>query len=179
MLMSSSITPASVAVPDEDLLTEGRSGVFNTRIRAGRLGLSYASHRIGFVHAGAPLEQRLTRPFLRYPSLIRWARSRAAIHDFTIQLSSAGPKTELLAKLLGSRQELVALLSGPLLPALQSFNRTGNTQTAFPDEHGCSVGGESYLAYEGICSLSAMDPLDKASRDKVDERSMRGSCTEA
>lgn len=160
--------PNTVAIPDADLLAGGSNAAFDTRIRTSRSGITYASHRTGLVFDSAPVEQKLSRPFMRIPSLTAWAQSRAAIHDMTIQLSAAGAQAELLAKLLGGRAELAELVSGPLLPALKAFNSTGTTRESFPDGEGCVIREQSFLTFAGICSRAAMQP-DASARDTVDE----------
>jgi hypothetical protein len=160
--------PNTIAIPDGDLLAGGSDEAFSVRIRTSRSGITFASHRTGFVFNNAPVEQRLSRPFMRIPSLTAWAQSRAAIHALNTQLSGAGAQAELLAKLLGGRAELADLMSGPLLPALKDFNARGTTREAFPDDDGCVIREQSFLTFGGICSRAGMEP-GLVARDKVDE----------
>ena len=158
--------PPTVAVPDGELLAAGQS-VFDTRIRSSRSGISFASERTGFVRAEAIVQQRLARPTIRYPSLLKWADVRAKGHGMSARLSAAGAHAQLLATMLGERTALAELMSGPLLPALQAFNATGATRDAFPGGGGCVVNGEGFLTFEGICAKAGMTPAAEA-RDTVD-----------
>lgn len=159
--------PTTIALPDDELLAEGQSK-FDTRVRPSRSGISFAAERTGFVPAGATVQQRLARPMIRYPSLLKWADARAKMHDMTTRLSAAGAHAQLLATMLGDRLALGELMSGPLLPALKSFNITGATRDAFPNGDGCVVNGEAFLTFQGICAKAGMDPAAEA-RDTVDE----------
>ncbi len=158
--------PTTTVLPDEVLLAEGQSA-FATRIRSSRSGISFASHRTDFVSAGATVQQRLTRPLIRHPSLLKWADARAEIHNMSTRLSTAGTHARLLSMMLGSRTALAELISGPLLPALQAFNAVGATRDAFPEGGGCVVNGEGFLTFEGICTRAGVDPGIDA-RDTVD-----------
>ena len=71
--------PTTIAIPDQDLLAGGRSEAFDVRIRTGRSGISFGSHRTGFVSSEASVEQKLSRPFVRYPS----ARGRGPEPTYT------------------------------------------------------------------------------------------------
>ncbi len=158
--------PSTTAVPDGELLAEGQS-TFATRIRSSRSGISFASHRTDFIASGATVQQQLTRPLVRYPSLLKWADVRARVHGMSTRLSAAGAHAQLLAMMVGSRPALAELVSGALLPGLQAFNATGATRDAFPDGGGCVVNGEGFLTFQGICAQAGMDPGIDA-RDTID-----------
>lgn len=158
--------PSTTALPDRTLLAEGEN-VHATRVRSARGGISFESHNSFIIPAGASLEQILRRPHLRYPSLLKWAEARASVHRMAVQLSTAGAHAQVLAKMLGGRGQLAELISGPLLPALQAFNRKGSTLKAFPGQEGCVVRDESYLHFPGICSIAGIDP-DSTARDAID-----------
>ena len=85
----------------------------------------------------------------------------------TVKLSTAGAHAQVLAKILGGRAPLTEVISGPLLPALQAFNRRGDTLGAFPNWEGCVVRDESYLHFSGMCSIAGIDS-DSAARDTID-----------
>ena len=118
--------------------------------------------------AGASLEEQLTRPFVRYPSLLDWAQARAEAHGLTTKLSTAGHRADALAKLIGSRAELAELIASGLLPALQAFTRKGSTSQAFPNYEGCVVNSEAYLHFAGMCGIAGIT-ADAAARDQIDE----------
>jgi len=158
--------PCTIALPDRTLLAAAEN-VHSTRVRSGRSGISFESHNSFFIPAAPSIEQLLRRPHLRYPSLLKWAEARASVHGMTVKLSTAGAHAQVLAKMLGGRTPLTELMSGPLLPALQAFNRKGATLDAFPNWEGCVVRDESYLHFPGMCSIAGVDP-DSAARDTID-----------
>jgi hypothetical protein len=158
--------PCTTAVPDRTLLAADEN-VYSTRVRSGRSGISFESHNSFFIPASPSIEQLLRRPHLRYPSLLKWAEARAGVHGMTVKLSTAGAHAQVLAKMLGGRPQLSALISGPLLPALHAFNRKGATRDAFPNEEGCVVRNEGFLHFAGMCSLAGIDP-DSTARDTID-----------
>jgi hypothetical protein len=90
--------------------------------------------------AGASLEERLTRPLVRYPSLMDWARARAEVHGLSTKFSVSGFRAEVLTKLIGSRAELAELVAGQLLPALRAFNTK--------DRNEFSTSGEGWVSCE-------------------------------
>lgn len=159
--------PPTIAVPDREILAENQSA-FATRIRSSRSGISFVSHRTDFVAAGTTVQQQLTRPLIRYPSLLKWADVRARVHGKSTRLSAAGAHAQLLATMLGARSALADLISGPLLAALQAFNTTGATSDAFRDGGGCVVNGEAFLKFQEICNRAGMDAGIEA-RDTIDE----------
>jgi hypothetical protein len=85
-------------------------------------------------------------------------------------LSPAGAQAELLATMLGGRDQLAELLSGALLPALQAFNVDEKaSRDSYREQDGCVVRGEGYLTYGAICTRAQMDPDEPASRNKIDD----------
>jgi hypothetical protein len=116
--------------------------------------------------AGASLEERLTRPLIRCPSLMAWAQARAEVHGLRTKLSVAGYRAEVLTKLIGSRAELAELVAGQLLPALQAFNTNDRNEFSTSGE-GWVVNSEAYLHFAGMCGKAGMPP-DAATRDQID-----------
>jgi hypothetical protein len=160
--------PCTTAVREQDLLA-GQQSSLGLRIRSSRRGgVSFEAHDSWIVMGGASLEERLTRPFLRYPSLLDWAQARADAHGLSTKLSTAGYRADVLAKLIGSRANLSELIAGELLPALQAFNAKGPTSKEFPNDEGCVVNGEAYLNFAGMCEKAGID-VDAAARDQIDE----------
>jgi hypothetical protein len=70
--------------------------------------------------------------------------------------------------MIGGRQNLAELMSGSLLPALQAFNRTGESSDAFFDNEGCLVNGEGFITFPGICDEAGLE-VDARARDLIDE----------
>jgi hypothetical protein len=158
--------PCTTALHEQDLLA-GRQSLLGLRIRSSRRGgVSFEAHDSGFVMAGASLEERLTRPFIRYPSLLDWAQARAEAHGMATRLSAAGHRADVLAKLIGGRAVLAELIASELLPAIQAFNRRGSTSEAF-DGEGCVVNGEAFLHFAGMCGIAGI-AADSDARDQID-----------
>jgi hypothetical protein len=158
--------PCTTALPERDLLA-GRQASFGIRMRSSRRGISFEAQNSGLIMAGASLEEQLTRPFIRYPSLLDWAQARAEAHGRSTKLSAAGYRAEVLAKLLESRAELTELIAGQLLPALQAFTAKGPRSKDFPNDEGCLLNGEAYLHFAGMCDKAGI-PSDMAIRDQID-----------
>lgn len=94
--------PPGTAIPENALLAAEESS-FATRARVSRAGISYQAHRTDFVPAGASVSQALTRPLLRYPSLLSWASARATTDGLTVRPSTAGTHAAVLATMMGGR----------------------------------------------------------------------------
>ncbi|MBY8863973.1 hypothetical protein K7711_46440 [Nocardia sp. CA2R105] len=164
--------PGSRPVAAADLLRAGES-VYATFVRSSRSGISFESGRFDFVAAGAALEWRLARPKLRFPSLLDWARARARLHEMTVTLSSPGANAELLAEVLGSRNELAELFATPLAHALRAFVTDRAATESIPRDQGCTVHNETFLTFRGICEQSRQE-RDIDLRDRVDHLVERG-----
>lgn len=120
--------------------------------RSSRNGISYQSHRFNWVIAGIPEVNKLARPAVRDLSLAAWIDAKGREHGFTTRPSTAGHRTALLTRLLGSRQQFVDLFSGPLLPALHALQPTSSSTTvAYPDNDGVALpAGEGALTFAGF-----------------------------
>lgn len=159
--------PPGTAIPETALLAAGES-TFTTRARVSRGGISYQAQRTDFVPAGASSSQSLTRPLLRYPSLLAWVSARASTSDMTARASTAGTQAVVLAKMMGGRNALADLISSELLDALKAFNAKGATRDAYPSQEGCVFNNEGYLHFTGICERAGI-AADAPSRDEVDK----------
>jgi hypothetical protein len=159
--------PPGTAIPETALLAAGES-TFATRARVSRGGISYQAQRTDFVPAGASVSQSLTRPLLRYPSLLSWVSARASTSGLTARPSTAGTQAVVLAKMMGGRNALADLVSSDLLDALKAFNAKGATSDAYPAEEGCVINNEGYLHFTGICERAGIT-ADAPSRDRIDK----------
>lgn len=145
--------PVTTAIPEPNLLANGEDSQ-PTRVRASRNGISYGAYRSDVIPVGATVSQSLTRPLLRYPSLLEWASARAQTNGLTVKPSVAGTQATVIAKMMGGRQALTELIASDLLPALKAFQAKGATRDAYPDQAGCvldSAREEGYLHFEGLC----------------------------
>ena len=122
-----------LADPDEAWLTW---------VRSGRDGISYESSRFDFVPTGGSLEQRLARPRLREPSLHEWTSLMAVQEGYSVGMSDAGLRAELLGRMWGSRRTLANDISGPLAPALSAFSaKSARTTESYRPGDGISLSG--------------------------------------
>jgi hypothetical protein len=160
--------PVTTALPNEILCASGQDSK-TILVRSARSGISFEARRSDWVSAGAPLEQRLSRPRLRFPSLLDWAAGRAACDGLNVRLSKAGEQAMILASQLGSRHKLTEVAGSTLLPALQAFLAQGLTSANFSDDEGCVLHGRTaYLTFKGLCVRSGS--ADKsATRVQVDD----------
>jgi hypothetical protein len=162
--------PCTTALHERDLLA-GRESSIGIRIRSSRRGISFEAHNSGLILSGASLEERLTRPFLRVPSLLDWAQARAEVHGMSTKLSTAGRRAGVLAKLLGSRADLTELIAGQLLPALQAFNTRDRNQ--FSPGEGWVINRQAFLPFAGMCAKAGI-AADATARDQIDELARTG-----
>jgi hypothetical protein len=110
----------------------------STVVRSGRDGISFSPMNMLFVPGGATLEQSIARPRLRVPGLRSWIEALATQDqpDMTVQLSQAGRRAMILARLWGSRSAVARDLLA-LNDFLREFKPSGNSDTdAYPEGDG-------------------------------------------
>ena len=163
----SATMPRGRDLPGETLLVSDSEFPL-TWVRSGRGGLSYHPDRFDFVPAGTATASRLARPRLRDLGMLSWAQAQASKVGLVAALSPAGRRAEGLHRLAGSREWLADTFSGPLLPALQAFNRRGRTDTAYPGREGVVINGEGFLHFAGLRTLTDGVLDDDQLREVID-----------
>lgn len=150
-------TPAGRGFEGRNLVVPG-SELFQTTVRAGREGVTYASEPWGLLSSGMPLTTRLARPRLRAPGLATWANLMASQQNRTMVLSAAGRRVEIVRRLWGDRAALAADFAGPMHPVLRRFlPARRQTDIELVEEEGVvlatgagDVRYEPYWTFEGI-----------------------------
>jgi hypothetical protein len=131
-------------------------------LRSGRDGISFKPMNMLFVPGGATLEQSVVRPRLRVPGLRGWIEELAAqIHpDMGIELSQAGRRAMILARLWGSRAAMAKDLLA-LNDFLREFRPNGASDSgAYPQGDGVRITPtEGYLTFDAaVRVLGEMKP---------------------
>ena len=134
----------------------------STVVRSGQDGISFNPMNMLFVPGGATLEQSIARPRLRVPGLRGWIESLAAQDQpgMTVQLSQAGRRAMILARLWGSRSAVARDLLA-LNDFLREFKPSGTCDTdAYPEGDGLRLTpAEGYLTYAAAGrTLARMKP---------------------
>ncbi|WP_405102992.1 hypothetical protein [Micromonospora sp. NBC_01412] len=162
------VRPESLGAPpgrglDGSHLLAPGTNPYLTWVRSGRYGTRFESHRYDFVAAGTPRLSRLARPKLRELSLRQWADCLAGQQEKSVRLSDAGRRAEVLARLLGGREQLAATFAGPLLPVLCGFlSEEPATRDRYPGGEGVVLhaAGTNDAGYEGYLTFDGMKSFD-------------------
>jgi hypothetical protein len=148
-------------------------GRYEVLVRNGRRGVSYESFRHGIIRTGTPPEEELSRPRVRKPAMLTWARWKAQMCGYELHVSDAGWPAHILGEMSGSRLALTNAFSGQLRPSLLMF-KTQPSGTATDDifnnklgQQGCVINRIPYLTLRGFERFSAL-PLEDV-RVLVDE----------
>lgn len=131
-------------------------------LRSGRDGISFKPMNMLFVPGGATLEQSVVRPRLRVPGLRAWIEELAAQSrpDIGIELSQAGRRAMILARLWGSRAAMAKDLLA-LNDFLREFRPNGSSDSkAYPQGDGVRLTPtEGYLTFDAaVRVLREMKP---------------------
>jgi len=101
--------PQARALPHVALVRTPESpfGRVDAWVRNGRTGISYESLRSGFVQGGILHQEKLARPRVRKPGMLSWARWKAQMTGYELQVSDAGWPAHILADMCGGRRTLI------------------------------------------------------------------------
>jgi hypothetical protein len=175
--------PQARALPPAALVRTPESpfGRYDAWVRNGRRGISYESLRSGFVQGGILHQEKLARPRVRKPGMLSWARWKAQMTGYELQVSDAGWPAHILADMCGGRRTLIEAFSGALRPALLEFKKrpsgTG-TSDVFDNKNGqkgCVLNCVVYLTLLGFVSLSGQPAAEV--RTLVDQLLVSGVLT--
>jgi len=126
--------------------------------RCGRDGISYFSHTMGLVLAGATLQQMSERPRLRFPTAQAVFERLFTGAGFSVQESPAGKFRRLTTELWGDLASLAADLSNPerfaLLRGWLSTSRSGADPGVF------TGGRRRYLSLTDVMLVSGLASED-------------------
>lgn len=130
----------------------------NSAVRSSREGLSFHSQAGGLVSSGTPLSSQLFKPKLKVLGMQPWVQAMVRRTEMEAKPSVPGMHTQLLARRLGGRQALVAMVAGPFHPALRRFASSDKNKTAkrtdkvFPSGDGVALGYDPYPTFEALRS---------------------------
>jgi hypothetical protein len=153
--------------------------------RSSRDGITFDPRSMGFIAAGAMLVSRIDRPLVRGLSMRAWVEAMARADGLGVRLSFPGRQAELVQNRLGSRMELLGLVSGGALPMLQAFvPRTRQPRPSERDPEIVVVGLDSYLSFNAIQELlpgsteDAMNMVDTLISSRLLRRGLVLGCGE-
>ena len=141
----------------ERLFAADRQHYLNQGVRSGRMGLVFHSQAGGVISTGTSLTAQVSKPRLRTLGMQTWVQSMVSKAGMNAVPSLPGRHAQLLARRLGGRDELMAMVAGNFRPALKAFatldaNRsTVRTDRVFPDGDGVVLDKErSYLTFQAF-----------------------------
>lgn len=151
--VTSEATPGGRDIPAAALTVP--EGPFpQVTLRASNDGVTFNPRSMGFVPSGALLTSRIGRPRLRTLSMLAWVRAMAQRNGLEVRLSDAGRRAELVRSRLGSRQDLLELVSPANVQMLRAFvrraRRPGREER---DPETVVVGIDPYLSFHAIEAL--------------------------
>lgn len=136
-----------------------------TLCRCGRDGISFFSHSMGFVPAGAPVEQVLERPQLYVPDEIEVFEALAYNAGLTMSESSAGRFRRLAIELWGGlesfSEDLRDYSRGSLLKAWLSTASSGEEPGVFTSSKRRFLNLGDAAEVSGLSTTAAQDVLDE------------------
>jgi hypothetical protein len=154
---------------------------YDVWVRSSRRGVSYESLRHGFVQAGILHQETLGRPRVRKPGMLTWARWKARMSGYELQVSDAGWPAHILANMTGGRRVLAEAVSSALHPALLEYKKrpsgtkTSNIFDNDDGQKGCVLNGIVYLTILGFASLSGQAVTEV--RKSIDQLMVGGVLT--
>jgi len=141
-----------------DLVVADSPNLTTAIARCGRDGISYYSHTMGFVHAGATLQQMAERPRLRLPTVETIFHHLFAKAGFTVRESPAGRFRRFTTELWGSLASLAADVSQSqrfaLLGGWLSTAKSGDEPGVFTSSR------RRYLSLSDAMLVSGLDEAE-------------------
>lgn len=124
------VMPNGRALGPESLVIDDKGRLLDTIVRSSRYGLSVEAKSFGFVAAGSVRSGTLAHPRLVNLGLFSWAHAMASEHGYTVRYSTPGTNAQISARRLGSRADLVELVTGPMNPALRLYAIVDDSNSA-------------------------------------------------
>lgn len=113
-------TPRGRDIPAHALIVD--DGPFPTvNLRASQESVTFNPRSMGFVSAGAFLPGRVGRPQLRGLSMLAWVEAMVEPEGLSVRPSSAGRQAETIRRRLGTRDDLLDLITPANVRMLRSF----------------------------------------------------------
>ena len=164
-----------------------RDGYYpHVHVRSSKDGVTFDPRSMGFVPSGALLTSRIGRPRFRSPSMVAWVRAMAEQDGLDVRLSDAGRRVELVRSRLGSREDLLEVVTSETLPLLRAFcRRTRRPSRNERDPEVVVVGLDPYLSFRAIETLlprytpdQRMDLIDRLISARILRRGLVLGCEE-
>jgi hypothetical protein len=136
---------------------EENEQAMTTLIRSSRAGISFLATTHGFVVNGTVIRSRLATPKIRQLGMYSWVQAMAEAEGCQVEYSRPGRFAALVASRLGSRERLIQIASGPLLPFLKEYvpgPLANDTDGAFPAHDGVELEGKNRF-----CTFRALKRL--------------------
>lgn len=125
-------------------------------VRSSRSGVSFNPASMGLVLGNSLLSGRLGRPRLRVLSMRSWVEGMARAAGLGVRLSQPGRQAELITRRLGSRAELMDVVTAMTLPMLRAF--IPRTNTSKDHEPGVVIVSlDPYLTFAKMSELMRSD----------------------
>ncbi|WP_286309244.1 hypothetical protein [Agromyces mangrovi Wang et al. 2018] len=171
--------PASALVVDDGPYPQ-------VNLRSSRDGVSFSPRSMGFVPSNALFASRIGRPRLRRPSMLAWVEAMARVNGLGVRLSDAGRRAELVRSRIGSRQDLLDLMTPDHLAMFRSFApRPRRPGPGERDPDVVVVGLDPYLTFAGIRSqlsglgtTECLDLVDRLVASRLLRRGLVLGCEE-
>ncbi|WAH96291.1 hypothetical protein [Arthrobacter sp. MMS18-M83] len=146
--LSETAMPKSRGVPQSFVVMD-RQHYANQAVRSSRIGLTFHSQLGGLIPSGTPLNSQIFKPTLRVLGMQPWIQSMAGKSGLDAVPSLPGRHAQLLARLLGGRNELTSMVAGVFHPALHLFTKPESNKRkdirprdVFPDGDGVLIDKE-------------------------------------
>jgi hypothetical protein len=97
------------------------------------------------------LQQAVAKPRFMIPGLVEWVKARAAWveDDWRVELSDAGRRAQVLARLVGNRDRLLESLPRTILLLRRFLAPSASTATSYPNGDGvCLAAGYGVLTFD-------------------------------
>lgn len=141
----------------------------SVNVRSTREGITFDPRSMGLVLGGAPVSGRIGRPRLRSLSMQAWIEAMAAPEGLGVRLSSAGRLGELVRRRIGTRDQLLDLMTAENLSVLRAFTPLEKKPTVRDPNIVVLNDLDPYLSIEAIDDLF---PGDRAAAAALIDRLM-------
>ncbi|MFJ4253391.1 hypothetical protein [Microbacterium sp. NPDC090003] len=150
------VAPRGRDLPAASLLAYDEGAFPEVAIRASKTGVSFNPASMGLVMGNSLLSGRLGRPRLRSLSMRAWVEGMVRPAGLGVRLSQPGRLAELVTRRLGSRNQLMEVVTAATLPMLRAF--IPHEKTPKVHEAGVVVADlDPYLSFEKMSALVGSD----------------------
>lgn len=141
------------------------------RVRSGRDGVTFHAQNMGLVMSSESLQQSTARPLLHFPSLLEWIVERGKAYESPceVNVSDAGRRAKVAARLFGNRERLVEELP-QVLDVLREFLPPSNRSSqSYPERDGVVLAGrQGLLSFQAVLRVLGEGVGKREARDVMD-----------